>query len=139
MQTSRTGYRIGTILLMFLIMMNICSAFVKPIEYKGTQIKIYENNANKTAIFELLDQYPDKYFDGLDYIKFQPKSNTLCGFCWWGSNGIDLYGEECWNKYVLTHELAHDLQYKRGDSLYELMTHTGRFYEFEEEIEIEVN
>ena len=113
---------------------------VKPIDYKGTQIKIYDEKSNSTQIFQFLDQFPDKYFDGLDYMKFHSRSHAIyCGYYWWASNGIDLYGKECWNKVVLTHEFAHDLQYKRGDSLYKLMTHTGKFYEFEEEIYKEVN
>ena len=102
-------------------------AYVKPISYHNVTLKVYDNSINLTEIYSLLDSVNSSFYKDLKYIKFHSlKSSVYCGMYWWG-NGIDMY---CWDREILVHELAHHMQYIKGDYFSDCYNHICRFEEF---------
>ena len=117
------------LILIILILIPICFAYVKPIDYHGVKVKFYDNTANKTKYFEMFDMIPNKYFEGLEYIKiFKPGIHIkYAGFYHVPARGIDLYW---WlDLDIMMHELCHHQNYIDGDTLSQISTHGGGFNE----------
>ena len=124
-------WHILTILGVFLLILPIGYAYVPIEEYKGIRLKFYID-IDKEECYNIIDQIPLEYFEGISYIRITKESIRYSGEYYWGSAGINLYGS-C-SKSVLIHELAHHCQEVRGDYLWQGIQHTEQFKECEDEI-----
>lgn len=120
-----------TPLLLVILFASFSFAYVPIEEYKGIRLKFYID-IDKQECYNIIDQIPLEYFEGISYIRITKKSIRHLGVYYWGSAGINLYGE-C-SKSVLINELAHHCQYKKGDYLWEGLYHMGHFNECKREI-----
>jgi hypothetical protein len=117
--------------LALLLSISLVSAYVPIENHNGVRFKVYDHSVNATQCYEIVERIPKEYLTGNLVIRIQREHRKYLGFYYWGGT-LDMYGN-C-EEGVLIHELAHHRQYIKGDTLYELSTHGGRFEEFESEI-----
>lgn len=135
--TKRQGrlakYGIGGGVLLFMIVLSSINVFgfVEAIEYKGIKWKFY-GDFEQEECFLNQDIIPEKYWEGMRYVKVFPNSDEVYGYYWLGGS-IDLF-VGCTDLHTLVHELAHHCQFKRADKLFEGIYHQGHFNECEDEI-----
>jgi len=121
--------KIMTILGLILVLSSFSYAYVKPELYNGVQVKNY---AQRECTF-LLDQIPERYYEGLYSISFMTTGPENIDGYYFLSHVIYVY-TGC-DMEVLVHELAHHCQYYlRGDSFNTALNHAGSFESCKEEI-----
>jgi len=121
------------LLLIFVLLIPKSYSYIESVEYKGFQLRFYDENINKTRCIEFLDSINESHLEKMSSISFfDSKWQRVYGGMYW-SGGI-IYNMNGCNKEILTHELGHHLQWLRRDSWMELLYHKGHFYEYMEEV-----
>lgn len=122
--------RVKHIKLSILLVVLLCFS----LSVSAYRIKYYSPSINQEECLETIGSIPQSYFQGMKQISIMNiDSHSFLGEYYphliYITNGCD--------KQVLIHELAHHLQFVRGDTWNELITHRGHFLEYLEEIALE--
>lgn len=139
--------------LFMIILIILCSTFIvqaTKIRYmdsdtdNSTKIWFIDKEMNKTRCWEILNNIPSKYYEGVYNMRFKKTGShrivdgskvTVNGRYYWITKNIHLY-KNC-NAKTIIHELAHHQQKLLNDTLKQAIEHTGRFNEFNERIDAE--
>jgi hypothetical protein len=92
------------LILSMIVLCTLTSAYVKPIDYHGIDLKFY-NNINETGCIHMLDKVPVEYYQKLNSISIMHKNIHYKGYYFWSSKRIIIYDDYC-NLTTLVRQLS---------------------------------
>lgn len=113
---------LGGIMFILLILSIVYGAPVPIEQYKGVNLKFYDENTNKSKYYDAIDKINPVFFENVRAVIVYPYHSWACGFYYSSTRVIYLFGSCNGPTHkVLSHELAHHMGFREHDRAFKRM------------------